>query len=231
MGGLCMSFPPNYKDNHSLASSRWRAMLPRSDNLIKTAAYKLTPAEVGGFKATDEHHVFAVLSQRLCLDLVLATAEAAQLADRSVSHHMRLLTGLSVGNSMLYTHSPSEPILALGAARLLYNPHQREGQLCSVLDTLSKNLCLAGLIEKGLMGELAARFLLLTARDFTVPFDKEGHPNLLKPVRLLDFLRTLFGNNDWCSKDEYKNFEEVFRDAYINFTHWISTRKFLPKTP
>src|SRR5258708_30517010 len=161
MGGLCMSFPPNYKDNASLASSRWRAMLPRSDNLIKTAAYKLTPAEVGGFKATDEHHVFSVLSQRLCLDLVLATAEAAQLAVRSVSHHMRLLTGLSVGNSMLYTHSPSEPILALSAAWLLYNPHQREGRFIVLLDTFRRNFGLVGLISKVSIEQFVACFLSL----------------------------------------------------------------------
>ncbi len=89
-------------------------MLPRArrgDELIRIAAYKLTTAEVGGF---NEHHVFAMLSQRLCLDIDLLSAGAAELADRSVSHHMRLFT---VDNAKLYTHSPSEPILALGAAR------------------------------------------------------------------------------------------------------------------
>ncbi len=35
--------------------------------------------------------------------------------------------------------------------------------LGSVLETLRNRLCLAGLIEMGLRGELAARFLLLTA--------------------------------------------------------------------
>ncbi|KAF8331025.1 uncharacterized protein EI90DRAFT_2996148 [Cantharellus anzutake] len=207
----------------------WRAMLPRSgsDELINIAAYKLTTADVGGFDATNKNHVFAVLSQRLCLDIVLMSTGAAELAERSVSHHMRLLTGLSAGNAILYTHSPSEPILALGAARLLYHPHAPKERLSSVLETLSTDLCLAGLVEKGSMGELAARFLLLTARDFTAPIDKKRHRNLLKPVRLLDVLQILFGNNDWCDQ----SLKTAFRDAFVNFTHWTATKNVLPETP
>ena len=72
-------------------------MLPRArgDELIKLAAYKLIAAEIGRFNEMNKHHVFAVLSQRLCLDIDLVSAGAAELADRSVSHHMRLFTGLS----------------------------------------------------------------------------------------------------------------------------------------
>ena len=95
------------------------------------------------------------------------------------------------------------------------------------LETLSKDLCLAGLIEKGLMGELAARFLLLAARDYAAPIDNEGHRNLLKPVPLLDVLQMLFGNNDWCDQ----SFKTAFSDAFVNFTHWGITKDFLPKTP
>ncbi|KAF8343175.1 uncharacterized protein EI90DRAFT_3115693 [Cantharellus anzutake] len=205
----------------------WRAMLPMpGDELINVAAYKLTAAEVRGFHAGNKLHVFAVLSQRLCLDLVLASAEAAELADRSVSHHLRLLTGLSVNNAILYTHSPSEPILALGAARILYHPDAPNGLLRSVLETLSKGLCHAGLVEKGLMGELAARFLLLTARDFAAPVDGK-HRNFLKPVRLLDVLQTLFGGNGWCDR----SVKTAFCDAFVNFTHWTITKNFLPQMP
>jgi len=73
------------------------------------------------FSAKNKHHVFAVLSQRLSLDPVLSSTEAVKLADRSVAHHMRLLIGLSDNGAMFYTHSPSEPLLALGSAHLLYD--------------------------------------------------------------------------------------------------------------
>ncbi|KAF8315078.1 uncharacterized protein EI90DRAFT_3294044 [Cantharellus anzutake] len=125
-------FPPNYKDNYSLDSARWRAMLPRSgDEQINVAAYKLTTADVGlgGFDAVNKDHVFAVLSQRLCLDIVLVGAEAAKLAERSISHHMRLLTGVSDANTILYTLAIRTD-LALGAARLLYHPYAPKGRLC-----------------------------------------------------------------------------------------------------
>ncbi|KAF8331451.1 uncharacterized protein EI90DRAFT_3057981 [Cantharellus anzutake] len=203
----------------------WRAMLPKKGNeLVNIAAFKLTAGDKGGFHPHDKRHVFAVLSQRLCLDLVIANREAVMLANRSVSHHMRLLTGLSVDNALYYTHSPSEPVLALGAALLLYD---HPGQLPLALDTLSQDLCLAGLVEKGLMGELAARFLLLTARDYAAPFDAEGHRNLLKPVHLLDVLQILFGK-DWCNDDDFKT---AFSDAFVNFTHWGARDFSLPEPP
>jgi len=58
------------------------------------------------FSTTEVQHVFAVLSQRLCLDPVLSSTDAVKLADRSVAHHMRLLLGLSDNGALFYTHSP-----------------------------------------------------------------------------------------------------------------------------
>ncbi|KAF8328823.1 uncharacterized protein EI90DRAFT_3063695 [Cantharellus anzutake] len=206
----------------------WRTMFPKlGDGLVKLAAYKLTAGK--GFFAMNLHHVLSVLAQRLCLNLVLASAWASELAVQGVSRHMRLLTGFkfSADNAIFCTHSPSEPILAMGAARILYHPRAPKGRLPSVLQTLSKSFCSEGLIERGRRGELAARFLLLIARDYAAPIDNEGHRNLLKPVRLLDVLRMLFGDNDWCDQ----SFKTAFSDAFVNFTHWSVTKDFLLKTP
>ncbi|KAF8525518.1 hypothetical protein BU17DRAFT_62670 [Hysterangium stoloniferum] len=135
---------------------------------------------------------------RLCLDLVLANSEAAELADRSVAHHMRLLTGFSANGETFYTHSPSEPIFALGSVDILYNTVGTK-RLGTVLRTLSNDLYSAGLVEKGIMGELGARTLLV-ARDFAAPLESD-FPNILEPVRLLDFFYTLFGNNEWAGSN------------------------------
>ncbi|KAF8321931.1 uncharacterized protein EI90DRAFT_3078526 [Cantharellus anzutake] len=202
----------------------WRAMSPEvGDGLVDLAVWKLIAGEE--FNAGSRDHVFAVLAQRICLDPVLSNAEAIELANRSVSHHMRLLAGISTENAMFFTHSPSEPILALGAASILYDPDpMASGRLPQVLRTLSQDLCHAGLIEKGLMGELAARFLLLTARDYAAP-SQEGHRNLRDLVPLLGFLQSLFGPIIWDA------FQESFSNAFVNFTHWAVTRDFLPETP
>ena len=171
--------------------------------------------------ASDKHQVFAVLSQRLCLDPTLSGSEAVELADCSVAYHMRLLTGFSDDGALFYTHSPSEPILALGSGSIWYN-QGLPNYLQDSLLTLSEDLCSAGLVEKGIMGELAARVLLLVARDFTAPKHICGR-DLLKPVRLLDFLDTLFGNKKWAGSDRL-TFDTAFADAYVNFTHWIVTK-------
>src|ERR1700722_13051512 len=109
------------------------------------------------FDDQDVHHVLAVLSQRLCVDLLLA-GEAIELAERSVAKHMRLLTGMSSDHQAFYTRSPSEPVLALGAADILY---REAGRWAPVLKTFCKRLCEGGLVDEGLLGGFAARTLLL----------------------------------------------------------------------
>jgi hypothetical protein len=192
--------------------------------MVDLAALKLVNGYI--FSANSAEHVFAILSQRLCLDPVLAGSEAVQLADRSVAHHMRLLTGFSDNHEIFYTHSPSEPILVLGSAVLLYHGSHR---WAPVLHTLSHDLCSAGLVEKGVLGELGARTLLVIARDFASPFEN-GRPNLLIPVRLLHLLDTLFGDFQWASSNR-PAFDGAFGDAYVNFTHWIVTRDPMPEIP
>jgi len=88
-----------------------------------------------------------------------------------------------------------------------------------------------GLIEKGLLGELVARTLVLMARDFAAPRKNPGGRDLLKPVCLLDFLDTLFGNCEWCNKRTRSKFIQAFEKTYVNFTHWIVTRDRLPAEP
>jgi hypothetical protein len=168
--------------------------------------------------------VFAVLSQRLCVNPVLASSEAMALADRSVGHHMRLLTGVAPNGCTLYTYSPSEPILALAAASILHS-EGHDSFWGPVLDTFSKRLCESGLVEKGLLGELAAQTLLIIARDFATP-----DSNLLNPILLLDFLDKLFGNKLWRDGGSTL-LADTFADTYVDFTHWIVTKDSVFEAP
>jgi hypothetical protein len=205
---------------------RWHALLQREKpgEVVGTASLKLTNGEA--FNTVDKYQVFAVLSQRICLEPALAGVEAINLADRSVAHHMRLLTGFSNNHSLFYTHTPSEPILVLGAIRLLYNDSKTLG---AALKTLSADLCSAGLVNKSLLGELAARILILTARDYATRLP-EAWTSHLKPMRLLDVLNQLFGSMTWADRNQ-QAFNTAFSDAYVNFTHWIVTREPLPEFP
>jgi hypothetical protein len=194
--------------------------------MIALASWKLRNGDA--FRATDKDHVFAVLSQRLCLDPVIAASEAIELADRSVAHHMRLLAGLLPNSERFYTHSPSEPILVMGSIDILYNTPDPD-RLRQVLSTLSRDLCSAGLVEKGILGELGVRTLMILARDFAAPRHSHGR-DLLKPVPLLGFLDTLFGRDIFTPSDRVK-FEKAFGEAHVNFTHWMITRDAIPKKP
>ena len=194
--------------------------------MTRFASFKLTGGH--NFNAKDKNHVFAVLSQRICLDPGLAGAEATQLADRSVAHHMRLLTGFSSNFAMFYTHSPSEPPLVLGALDILYNTPDKK-RLGKVLETLSTDLCSSGLVDKGHLGELGARTLVLTSRDYAAPIE-QGTRNFLKPVRLLEVLNHLFGTTTWGGPNQEK-FDKAFSHGYVNFTHFTVTRVPLPSKP
>jgi hypothetical protein len=207
---------------------RWRAHLPeeREDDMINTASLKLTNGEKFNDQSLD--HVLTVLSQRLCIDPIVVNSEAIELADRSVASHMRLITGISDDRRTLYTYSPSEPILVLAADNILHNPED-DKRLGRVLDTFSERLCSAGLVEKGLIGELGVRILLILARDFAAPMVGRRR-NLLSPVPLLTVIDTLFGNTTWTGEHR-TDYVEAFRAAHVNFTHWIVTKDPLPEMP
>jgi hypothetical protein len=150
---------------------RWHALfrVGHEAELIQSASLKLTNGRP--FNSENADHVIAVLSQRLCVDTVFVGSEALELADRSVANHMRLLTGFSSDQRTFYTYSPSEPMLALAAAHLLY----WNDCLGRVLDTFSRKLCQVGLIEKSIMGELGGRTLLMVARDLAAPPSAKGN--------------------------------------------------------
>jgi len=106
--------------------------------MVRLAARKLTNGEP--FEHYKIDHVFAVLSQRLCIEPVLVGSEAVALANRSVAQHMRLITGISTDRRIFYTYSPSEPILVLGAVNILYNTDDDKRLATGAKETVGREL-------------------------------------------------------------------------------------------
>ncbi|KAF8240580.1 hypothetical protein L208DRAFT_1420405 [Tricholoma matsutake] len=206
----------------------WSAHLPEETpgEMIALASWKLRNGDA--FRAMDKDHIFAVLSQCLCLDPVIAASEAIELVDCSVAHHMRLLTGFSTNSKKFSMHLPSEPILVMGSIDILHNTPDLD-HLWQVLSTLSHDLCSAGLVEKGVLGELDACTLILIVRDFAAP-PHSSSCDLLKPVPLLHFLDTLFGRDIFTCSDRPK-FDNAYGMAHVNFIHWIITWDSIPENP
>ena len=216
--------------HNSSPYTRWHALFSQATKDIIALARSKLINDDHAFDPTNEDHVLAVLSARLCIDLVLAPSEVSQLADQSVANHMRLLTGISPKPIAFYTNSPSEPILALAATRALFaSDDNLKDHWATSLDTFTRKLCSSGAVEKGLLGELAARTLLLVTRDFAAQTkDEYEGPDMLEPVSFLLFFNTLFGTEEWACPDQ-KSFNDSFRDTHLNFTHWIITKDSLPE--
>ena len=196
--------------------------------MVRLASLKLTNGKT--LNASNINHVFVVLSQRLCIEPVLVGSKAIALADESVAEHTRVITGISADRQIFYTHSPSEPILVLGAVNILHSTGKAK-RLRWVLDTFSRHLCSSGLVEKGLIGELGARILLMLARDFATVDESWPGPNLLKPVRLLKVIDTLL-KETWAGSNDYREaYDKAFRTAHVNFTRWIVTKDPLLEMP
>jgi hypothetical protein len=202
--------------------TRWNALLPLAkDELIDMASAKLTNSEP--FHAHNKFHVLAMISQRFCVDPILASIEAVQLADGSVANHMRVLTSVSSDGREFHTHSPSEPVLVLGAIDILY----KTPGWAPILNTFCTTLCEGGLVEKGLLGELGARMVMLIARDFASP-RRNKISDVLQLIPVMNFFDKLFGNDTWCGGNR-ADFVMAFRYTYVNFTHWIVTKDPLPE--
>ncbi|KDR70163.1 hypothetical protein GALMADRAFT_103308 [Galerina marginata CBS 339.88] len=211
----------------------WMALLPEKDEKIVGLAAQMLINFQMPFNVEDQNHIFSVLSQRLRLDPVMASAEAVALADRNVADHMRIFGGMSDDHRNFKTISPSEPILVLGAVKLLYSAkdhEERTNRIAQVLDTLSNTLFRGRLLEKGLPGEIGARILVLLARDFAAP-EKDGSLDILTPVPLLKMINTLFGETPWQGNGYKEEFAKAFGSAYVNFTHWVITLDYFPESP
>lgn len=141
---------------------------------------------------------------------------------------MRVCISVTDDRSWRFTSYPSEPFLSHVAAKLL---HQSPRALQEALELLWRNLG-SGLIDIGQNGDLISRLLWLLCKDIIVqempalPTERHFLDKVLqfcRPVRLLDYLVFFLGDQFWPEDEVMKKaIEDAFKDAYINFSHWLS---------
>jgi len=162
---------------------------------------------------------------RLILDFE-SHSEAMEFEARLVRGHMRIVYSVQRGSEHLETGTPSEPILAEAAARILNDsdPNTSENRLLkSVCHALS-----SGLVKKEGYRTLVARMLLTLAHDKCIKHPPSTPAPYSQPVTLLDFLEALIGKEHWTKIREARpndvsggeTLEEAFKDAKVNFTHF-----------
>jgi hypothetical protein len=156
-------------------------------------------------------------------------------------NNMRLVLSAPKHREFVYTGTPSEPVLAEAAARYINKDPVRWVDALTVL----AQHCDSGLILRGERGELVMRILCTMAHDAAIkrmPGPAPGEPIYHRPVRVIDFLKDLFGERYHdlilstlpCNRPDPKHipedrrdlkdttltFEVAFKDAYINFSHF-----------
>lgn len=177
----------------------------------------------------------AALSMRCLLDFDPTREAAQQIEIQQVKTHMRIAFSVPHHRQYMRTGTPSEPVLAEAAARILW---RFKAQALTQL----AHLYSSGAILKGERGELVSRYILNQAHDSYVkslpPRDRRdgGDAEFARPVPLLEFLKHLFPDNwhdillnslpqNLDSRRQGANAEmptlaESFENAWVHFTHW-----------
>lgn len=164
----------------------------------------------------DVNHVFAALSFRLFLDPCLQTPAALPLVRTAVNSFMRVVISMDHEIGVMHTITPSEPVVAKAAMGLLC---ANDKNWSNSIQTLATGLLEKALVEKGLKGELYARFLLILARDRIYKVQGET------PTFTVDqFLKSLYAKHHHTRIQLISN---KLLDAKMNFNHIIPTSKSL----
>ena len=171
----------------------------------------------------------AVLDVQLSLDFE-PRREKVQIEEASlVESHMRVAYSIPDHREYLRSGYPSEPLLAEAAARQLWTWRRQNPFL--VVETLT-NILETGLLDRGELGELTGRQLLLDAYHRAVELEQGDRPEKMSPnfsagCRLITFIKMLY--TDKCANMvldstpdnmEGITFREAFKDALICFTHF-----------
>ena len=174
------------------------------------------------WNATDKE--LAVLDVRLLLDYE-HSAQAWLREEELVESGMRIAYSVPRHRQYMYSGYPSEPILAEAAASVWADIQRAGGHIPAILERYIR----IGLIRKGERGELVARLLLLLAFDAAV--QRAGGELYTTEVKLIDFLRELFGDHHYDNTIAKSKpsagqipFDEAFKNAHVRFTHFGRNR-------
>jgi hypothetical protein len=175
-------------------------------------------------KADKVGHILAVFTHRIGLEIGVGEASSIHAAE-SVRSHMRTLLGIR-DRSMVYTCSPSEPMLSLAACEVL--THSKDTYVAAVA-TLAELLTVQNvIIERGKQGEVFVRLLLTIARDQATCW-LPGLPQLreyvsngglyrVRVITLWEMLEVLLGPP---ALKAHKDMMAFATKAYVNFTHFV----------
>jgi hypothetical protein len=164
----------------------------------------------------------------------------SKLIEAKYSHSRLLHQKVEINGTSSFeyisTTTPSEPVVSEAVTKLLCE----NDNWTNSIKTLATRLLGAGLVEKGVKGELYARLLCILARDFhfTKITEKNSEFPYAEPFSVKSFLQSLF-NNQWHDEimnftpakpqtrtwagTENASFDEVFNRGYMNFTHFTHT--------
>ena len=161
----------------------------------------------------DVNHVFAALSFRLSLDPCLQSPRALPLVRTAVNSFMRVVISMDHETGIMDTITPSEPVVAKAAMEFLC---ENDKNWPYSIQTLTEELLDKALVEKGLKGELYARFLLTLARDCVWKVQSRQTPTFTVD----EFLTSLYAGN---YHERVRCIPTKLRRARMNFSHFVPT--------
>ncbi|KAH8117054.1 hypothetical protein DFH11DRAFT_1542207 [Phellopilus nigrolimitatus] len=198
----------------------WAAQIAeKRDSVFELTELRRSKLAGGQFEGKADQWL-AVMSQRFCLDLVSGHPMTVAFEEEAVAGYMRYLIMTSEKGDILNTAYPSEPVLSQSAAEHLWESEWSNPPFVSPIDLLTKKTN-SGMINKGTVGELVARLLLLIAKDICARELEVGKDEFryCGSVRLVTWLKRLFGDDIFSGKEE--PVEEHFGNTVINFSHWV----------
>jgi hypothetical protein len=170
----------------------------------------------------------AVLDVQLSLDFEPRREKVQFEEAKLVESHMRIAYSIPAHREYLRSGYPSEPLLAEAAAQQLWT--WRKQNPFVVVETLTDFE--SGLLNRGELGELTGRQLLLDAYHRAVEFEhttttKNTPLNFSAGCRLITFIKMLFTEKNAemllnSSPDNVEGipFKDAFKDALVCFTHF-----------
>jgi len=204
--------------------TRWQAADPSGADGVRRDLFLFAKAKILGWQcsnATKRDGQLAALGIRVLLEFE-TFLQSAEREARLVEGHMRVVYSVPKHRQYLRGGTPSEPVLAEAAARIM----SEVNSLATIADFLKD-----GLMSKGERREFLARLLLTLAHDECIDFDfaKAHEAQYSQPVLLSDFLEALVGPGHMTKILESRpdnfpdgaTFKEAFKDAKVNFTHFV----------
>eukprot|EP01041_Mallomonas_annulata_P011455 gene11455-23959_t len=155
-----------------------------------------------------EYQQIAVLCSRLTIHIT----NSSQLADSLSSKHLGVITRVSDNRKLIYTVSPSEPVLSEAAYKIITtHPNQKTFIKC-----LHRQLFMGG-VAPGFCGEMISQYLLILARDKAIA---DSAP--FSTCKVVDFLRVI---NSQCIPNYGKNNKSsLILDGTISFNHFTELK-------